>query len=214
MSKILEYFDALVSHGLQVIPIKANAKSPLCKGWNSKSWDSEKTRNKLLHFPDSNIGVLLGNIIDVEGDSPSANELLNKIIGKYPHPCYSSARSIHHLFLNPDPGLSIFEFQKIEFRGHGHQSVLPPSKHNDVCYSWLNCAQFPIPEMPKRLLDFYHKVKYGNLNNLKPNHIKVYCSVCQRSLFLHKKRWQLELRLFQSFGMKWQCRKCRSVVGK
>jgi hypothetical protein len=209
--KLVDYFDMLVDHGLQVIPLRADSKIPLCKGWNSESWSKEKTRDKLLRYPDSNLGILLGDIIDVEADSKRDDKLLSELIGCYPHPEYASTKSTHHLFLSPDQELRICTFQKMEFRGFGHQSVLPPSKHLGISYRWLDSARFPIPVMPPRLLHFYYKIKNRLQDSIKPNHTKVYCSCCGNKCFLHKRRLALELKAFQSMGMRWACYKCRTV---
>jgi hypothetical protein len=123
---ILAHFDALTKRGLKIIPLRENSKVPLCKAWNS-DWDREVVRDKICQFPDANLGILLGDVVDVEGDSEDANRTILDLIGDYPHPCYFSTKSIHHLFLNPDPNLAHFRFKEIEFRGHGHQSVIPPS---------------------------------------------------------------------------------------
>ena len=132
------------------------------------------------------------------------------MIGDYPHPLYVSTRSTHHLFITPDPKLKIFKFQNIEFRGYGHQSVLPPSEFYGKIYRWLSTAQFPVPGMPKRLLKFYHKIT-GFKDDIKPTHIKIYCAKCRKKYFLHRKRWLLELKAFQQLSLKWECQKCRSV---
>jgi hypothetical protein len=101
---ILAHFDALTKRGLKIIPLRENSKVPLCKAWNS-DWDREVVRDKICQFPDANLGILLGDVVDVEGDSEDANRTILDLIGDYPHPCYFSTKSIHHLFLNPDPNL-------------------------------------------------------------------------------------------------------------
>lgn len=125
MHKSIQHFDALTKRGLQVIPLWANTKIPRMDGWTNMVWDRQQMRDLFCRYPSSNLGLLLGNIIDVEGDSPQANEIVSQMIGDYPHPSYVSTKSVHHLFLSPDPKLRRFVFQDIEFRGFGHQSVLP-----------------------------------------------------------------------------------------
>ena len=193
---------------MKIIPLRTNSKVPLCKKWQ-RNWDRQRMREKFLQFPDSNIGLLLGDIIDVEGDNEEANQLLFRIIGNYPHPSYSSTKSVHHLFINPDPDLSIRIFEKIEFRGHGHQSVLPPSKHYGVVYQWLG-GKFPIPPMPLPLLRFYRKVKNGIRDTIKPGHTRIRCSRCGEMCFIHKRRLDLELIAFRMFEERWECQDCRS----
>lgn len=208
--KIVDYFDKLVALGLQIIPLRANSKIPYYRKWNAKQWNMEKAREQLLRYPDSNIGLLLGQIIDVEGDDEHANRLIEDLIGDYPHPVYTSTKSVHHLFRTPDPDLSIQTFEKVEFRGYGHQSVLPPSVHYGISYRWVN-ARFPVPEMPPRLLRFFEKLRRGLKDDVKPGHVKVYCSVCGKEHYLHKRRWKLELQAFSTFGLQWQCHVCRKL---
>ena len=208
MSTVIDHFDALTGQGLKIIPLRNNSKIPLCKGW-LRHWDQQKSREKLKIFPYSNIGLLLGEIIDVEGDSTQANQIIDNLIGDYPHPTYSSTKSHHHLFVSPDISLRIFKVGAIEFRGYGHQSVLPPSNHNGIVYKWLKRFKFPVPEMPKPLLDFY--IKHKLWKRIKPNHLSVKCGECNKNCFLHKKRFDLELQVFRILESKWLCRNCRPL---
>lgn len=208
MSVIIEHFDYLTEQGLKVIPLRVNSKAPMTKCWQ-KDWSLEKNRQKLQQFPDANIGILLGDVIDVEGDSESANNILADLIGNYPHPSYRSIRSVHHLFKTPDQDLRLLKEKEIEFRGHGHQSVLPPSQHLGIEYQWLT-ELFPIPEMPPRLLKFYLKLS-GHEQSLPAGHIKVWCANCRKECFLHKKRFALELEVFKMLGSPWECQKCRVI---
>jgi hypothetical protein len=210
MLTILDHFDTLTKNGLKIIPLRENSKIPMCKGW-SKDWDRAKARNRLEVFPDANIGLLLGEVVDVEGDSDEANRLICDLIGNYPHPMYQSIKSIHHLFLNPDPDLSHFRWNDIEFRGYGHQSVLPPSHYAGVQYRWINTFRFPIPSMPPKLLNFYQIKRYRKIQEIKPGHIKVWCYTCRRQCYLHEKRFKLELKAFKFLGQKWECHKCRII---
>jgi hypothetical protein len=205
---ITEYFDQLTARGIQVIPLWENSKRPMCKGW-SKNWDHGKSRRVLQVYPDSNIGILLGDIVDVEGDTVEANRKITNIIKDYPHQCYKSQRSIHHLFLNPDPDLRILKSNNMEFRGHGHQSVLPPSQHQGARYSWVN-SMFPIPRMPDELLKFYKELKENKKpKTIRPGHNRIWCSNCQKENMLHSKRMKLELEAFRLLGTKWECQSCR-----
>lgn len=210
MATVLDHFDALTQRGLKIIPVRQNSKVPLCKGW-TRDWDLNVYRHKLRQFPDSNIGILLGDVVDVEGDSDHANRLIEDLIGDYPHPVYRSTKSFHHLFLNPDQTLRHFRHGDIEFRGHGHQSVLPPSRHHGVVYQWLKKFKFPVPPMPERLVEFYHDRRYGRGSGLKPGHVKLWCGLCSKECYLHEKRFALELRAFGLLGRKWQCHCCRLV---
>lgn len=207
---IIKYFDAYCDAGFKVIPLRPFSKIPIYKNWNL-NWNKNWVRNYLVNNPNSNIGFLLGEICDVEGDTEEANCLLDSLIGNYPHPKYKSSKSIHHLFLNPDPKLTIFVHSNIEFRGHKHQSVLPPSKHSEnYQYNWLVNTKFPIPEMPDNLLDYYKKITFKK-PNLKPEHIKPWCSICQQRKYIDKKRFYLENIVFSEKDLLWQCNKCRKI---
>jgi hypothetical protein len=204
---IIEHFDALTKLGLKIIPLRVNSKAPICRNWQRK-WDREEARSYFERNDNLNMGILLGNVIDIEGDSPSANGLIDALVKDKPHPVYCSSKSKHHLFLNPDPNLTIFKYRQIEFRGWRHQSVIPPSRHYDgTIYQWHKDFFFPIPEMPPRLLQFFEKAR--NIDKIKHGHIKAYCSICKRKRFLHRKRWNLELIGFQELGFKWSCHDCR-----
>lgn len=207
MSSILAHFDALTERGLKVIPLRENSKIPLCKGW-SRNWSREAARKKLQIFPDANIGLLLGEIIDVEGDSETANRVVCDLIGDYPHPLYQSSKSVHHLFLNPDR-LRHFRHEDIEFRGWGHQSVLPPSRHVGTNYKWLSGFRFPVPEMPDLLQEFYQDKRHG-IKKFKVPSLSLRCFRCEKKRFLHRKRFELELALFKLVGERWHCQACRN----
>jgi len=103
--RLIEHFDAYVRAGLKVIPLYARTKIPVGKNWN-KDWNHDWCRWSLTQFPESNLGLLLGEIVDVEGDDDESNALLKYLVGDTPHPMYCSSKSIHHLFLNPDPKLT------------------------------------------------------------------------------------------------------------
>lgn len=208
MATILEHFDFLTAKGLRVIPLRHNTKVPIFKNWN-KNWNLRQSREKLQIFPEANIGLLLGDIIDVEGDTDAANNHLQELIGDYPHPAYQSNRSVHHLFKTPDPTLRILKANQIEFRGHGHQSVLPPSRQCGIDYRWLGLFEFPIPEMPPRLLDFFNS-KRKRKTIVRPDHVRVKCGNCHYFHFMHSKRYDLEKRTFRLIDLTWQCRDCRA----
>jgi hypothetical protein len=210
MASILDHFDALTDRGLKVIPLWENSKAPMCKGW-TEDWDRTRTREKLRQFPDANLGLILGDIVDVEGDSEDANRVIADLIGDYPHPSYISTKSIHHLFLTPDKKLRHFRHGQIEFRGFGHQSVIPPSQHQGIVYRWMRTFQFPVPVMPERLHSFYLAKLRKYKVVLKPGHIRVWCGDCGKECMLHEKRFRLELEVFRLLGSKWHCQKCRAL---
>jgi len=212
--KILDFFDRYVAIGLKPIALYKQSKTPISKGWY-KNWSIDKWR---CHFASGkfNMGIILGDIVDVEGDSPEANEILNKIIGSYPHPKFSSCKSVHHLFKNPDKDLTRIAHQGIEFRANNHQSVVPPSIHeNNIRYRWIQGSIFEIPEMPSDLLNFYNGIKSLRKISLPPLKNKPFystvCKSCNKRVKIHKKRLALEVKAFSQFGLSWACRDCRKL---
>lgn len=201
-------FDQLVGESLKPIALHPDSKVPVIKAWN-KDWNEIEQR-ECVKRPLTNIGILLGDIIDVEGDSAKANEIISKLIGDYPHPVYKSKKSFHHLFINPDPGLRILTYKNIEFRGIDHQSVVPPSTVNGVTYEWIHKI-FPIPRMPEDLLRFYNEIKSRKSTKhiVKSGRQRPYCSKCKKQYFIHSERLRLELMAFKEYDLEWQCQKCR-----
>jgi len=153
---ITDFVEAYICQGLKPIPLHHCSKRPIGVGWN-KDWSPEQCRLGFDENPGANIGILLGDVIDVEGDDAAANDTLQRLIGDYRHPTWRSAKSVHHLFLSPDPDLTRTVYQNIEFRGQGHQSVVPPSFVNETGarYEWLKGTSFPVPPMPDLLCRYY-----------------------------------------------------------
>lgn len=206
---ILAWYDNYVGQGIQPIPLYPQSKAPFMKKWNI-FWDEEYVRSILAKKRNSNIGIKLGSIMDVEGDTPSANRRLLRITKNCPHPMYSSSKSIHHLFLNPNPSAGILKFEGIEFRGKNCQSVLPPSHHsNGEKYIWLPQSRFPIPKMPKSVLELFKLAQRAS--DKKPGSKEINCHNCNYDFSLHYKRLRLEVKAFRILKQKWQCHKCRTV---
>lgn len=204
----LAYFDVYVAQGLKIIPLKENSKIPISKNWNG-FWNHDWSRSTIADG--ANMGILLGSIIDVEGDTPQANKLLLRLTKSYPHPMYSSSKSIHHLFINPNLDFTIIKHQGIEFRCNKHHSVLPPSLHpNGEEYTWLKESRFPIPKLPYSLLALLKQAK-KQTNHLKAGHTDPFCSKCNDQCFMHKKRFLLEVEAFKLLGEKWLCQNCRET---
>jgi hypothetical protein len=205
---IVDVFDEMTQLGLKTIALRPRTKIPVCKDWNQ--WNPDLNRHILLRNPTCNIGLLLGDVIDVEGDSEAANAMTARLIGDYPHPSYVSSKSVHHLFLNPDPTLTIFKKDDIEFRAHRHQSVLPPSEVENAQYRWLTPLTVP-PPMPTGLLRFYLDNSPRKKRVMKPGHMRVRCHDCKTYSHLHRKRFDLELAAMKEMGLPWSCRDCRSI---
>ena len=95
----------------------------------------------------SNIGILEGrvsNVVDVEIDSPEAEELWNGLGIEAWTPTYQAGRGAHRLFQFSDelPEITVAKPGGLEVRignaGLACQSVLPPSRHySGKVYQWL-----------------------------------------------------------------------------
>jgi hypothetical protein len=204
---ILAWYDTYVIQGLEPIPLKPQTKEPLEKRWQ-RGWDEDHVRHVFSKMPHCNMGLRLGDVMDVEGDTPAANKRLMRLTKNCPHPMYTSFKSVHHLFLSPDPDLTIVKWEGIEFRGRVHQSALPPSRHKGgPRYTWHPESRFPIPKMPASILDLLKIAR--NQDSPKPGSKKIYCSLCREKCVRNYKRIDLEIKAFKCFGEKWECQKCR-----
>jgi hypothetical protein len=209
MASLVEHFDVLSENRLEIIPLHEGSKNPIFKKWQT-SYSQSNSRSYIEHHPECNLGIRLGTILDVEGDSDHANRTIIDMIGDFPHPSYSSRKSVHHLFLNPFANLTRVVFQNMEFRGKRHQSVLPPSSVSNTSYKWLT-IDFPVPPLPNRLLLFLNRIQRNRKHDVKPGHLKVTCAACREICYLHKHRFALEIASFKNMGMLWTCHACRPV---
>lgn len=208
---IIDYFDLYTNeYDWKIIPIFSRSKIPVTKKWHS-SYNCEWSRFYIETHPNVNIGLLLGKIVDVEGDTPESNTILKKLLEGNKHPTYCSSKSIHHLFISPDPKLTCLKFDGIEFRGNKHYSVVPPSIHaGGVSYKWITDPKCGIPEMPNALRDLYESNKKKN-SNIKPGFVIQTCPLCKYKQPIHEKRLKLEIKAFEDSGLNWSCRYCRHI---
>lgn len=215
--RMINFFDQYVKIGYKPIPLYRNSKVPVERNWNA-NWSVDRWR-KYFERGTYNLGFLLGEIVDIEGDTEESNEFIQKLIGNIPHPTFRSYKSTHHLFVNPDKELTRLSRDGIEFRGYGHQSVVPPSSHQlGENYKWLkNISPVP-PEMPENVLAFYKdfKDKYfvkptnpKKRSVCKAGHSKSKCRICNKNFYVHKKRLVLEVKSFKELNSLWMCRGCR-----
>lgn len=215
---VIEFFDGYRALGFKPIPLHPFSKVPVFSEWTS-GYDPERCREYIAAQPACNLGLLLGQIVDVEADTPEAGEALDALIGDYPHPRFTSSRSTHHLFVNPDPRLTMVKVNGIEFRGHRHQSVLPPSIHEDgTKYQWLRPFVWPVPVLPPVLADMLKQAmrnrprkRRRDKTAVKPGHCKPWCSCCKNKVFIHRKRYTLEVEAFKEVGYPWMCHACREM---
>lgn len=216
---LLDYFDMYVRMGLMPIALYPNSKRPVGNLWN-QDWSVDRWR-PFFEKDSHGIGILLGNVVDVEGDTSAANDILERMIDGAERPMYRSSKSVHNLFINPDPALTRLCVNGIEFRGRSHMSVVPPSTHADgSCYRWIKGSCFRIGSMPEELERFYFRNRKvltpsdpadrpGRKTRRSSGGKKTRCNGCCREFCVNRTRLVLEVRAFRSLGSLWLCRGCR-----
>ena len=218
--KPIEIFRFYKNCGYKVIPLYYASKTPIFKNWND-DYDFEILEIFLQSNKNPiNFGILLGDIVDVEGDSEEANSKLDHLLKNIDHPVYQSSKSKHHLFKNHNTNLTRLVQDGMEFRAHRHQSVIPPSIHSDgQKYRWITdiYKYKDIPSLPPLLCQKIAEIANKNLKKklktrlIKPGHMQAVCIECAQKCFIHKKRHALELEFFKSISLKWSCHKCRNL---
>lgn len=215
----IQTFEHYIKLGYKVIPIHYQTKTPIFKSWN-KNYDYSKmhtfVKNSTLNL---NFGILLGEIIDIEGDCEQSNHEIDNLLNKIPHPIFQSKKSKHHLFRNNIKNLTRIVKDGIEYRAYRHQSVIPPSFHeNGTKYEWITDVYnfIDIPYLPLNIANYLSDISNKNKTlkkkrQIKPNHVCVACAACLNKNFLHQVRFKKELKILNSMGHRWKCRKCRPL---
>ena len=151
-------------------------KHPRPTAWQHEATDDEdKIIEWFERWPNSNVGVKLGDdsqIVDIECDSPEAEEELQKLFGtdSLITPTFKSSKGHHRLFLydNELPSQAHFGWKQIDFKlgggNGGTQSVFPPSKHvSGIKYEWVKGLS-PSEVEPMRIPESVI-IKIANLSN-------------------------------------------------
>jgi hypothetical protein len=204
--------------GYKVIPLFFQTKTPIFKNWNTK-YDCEIIKSFFQEQEcQLNYGLLLGDIIDIEGDCFDSNKHIDELLKDYEHPCFQSKKSKHHLFRSTIKNLTRIVIDGVEFRGHRHQSVIPPSMHEDgQKYEWVSKIYHfnDIPWIPKHIEEYIRNkisstqnVKFKN--KVKPNHTSLRCPLCAKNIFINKNRLAKEMIFLKSQKIIWSCNKCRN----
>ena len=127
-------------------------KAPLHRGWPDLQLGVESLRHILEHNHDAGIGLNLGGsgLIDLEGDTPEGEAILDDLCKGLTFPCWQSRKSKHRLFqAHPDISKLTVMPEEIEFRTGRHQSVLPPTVIRETAYQWL-VSPFDVQPPPAR----------------------------------------------------------------
>lgn len=214
--QVFEYYSKL---GYEVIPIHYKTKTPVFHKWNKNyNYNLMHSYVNQATVP-LNFGILLGNIIDIEGDCVESNGQIDDLFKKIDHPIFTSTKSKHHLFRCNIKNLTRIVKDNIEYRCHNHQSVIPPSCHeNGTQYEWItNVYDFKdIPQLPGNVEGFLNKLIKNQKKNffkkeIKPGHTQALCVKCNEKSYIHQERYKKELFIFKEFRQTWSCHKCREI---
>lgn len=212
----MEAFDFYLGRGYRPIPARPRTKEPMLK-WGGR-YRPDQARRILERYPDANLALILGQcgggeaVLDCEGDTPEANDLITDLCRGYEHPMFRSRKSIHHIFKCPDPHLTVLKHAGVEFRGSRHISVVPPSTHpTGVPYEWLTDPAMEIPEMPGPLAEYYWERRPRKWGKKQEGRSRPWCPECGKRVAVDRERFQLELEAFKKHGQPWQCHGCRVI---
>lgn len=210
-ASLINHFDSYVAAGWRVVPVHPRTKRPVGQ-WAGR-YRPDHARRYLTRNPGCNLGLLLGDgIVDVEGDTPEANRVIERATAGTPHPSYRSSKSTHHLFQCPDSHLRLVKFEGIEFRGDRHLSVLPPSRHSSGAgYEWVVGPTVAIPQMPLPLLRLYAEHAPPPPSKPRPGCERPLCGRCGEGFEVDRERFALEVQAFRKHGQRWECHRCRRI---
>jgi hypothetical protein len=217
--KIIEEYYSL---GYKIIPIYKNSKIPIFNNWQN-NYNFKFISKFLENFVDPiNFGLLLGEVVDIEGDCQKSNDILDSILKNIKHPIFLSNKSKHHLFKSNFKNLTRVIKNGIEYRGYRHQSIIPPSMHQmGQRYEWIQ-PLVPFEELPEippivsqeiqtLLLKKQNKInkKKSNKKTCKPNHSQISCGTCVNIFFIDNNRLEKDIQYFKIKNKKWMCQNCR-----
>ena len=145
---------SLAERNWHLVPFRTGSKNPggfVGEGWQNKtSCDPAQIQRWIDQHGRCNWGLLLGpksGIWDLEYDTPEGREIIENAVescGGILTPSYSSAKSVHRLFLHDEriqelsaTNCKLFGTEW-RFGDDGAQSVIPPSVHESgAVYTWL-----------------------------------------------------------------------------
>ncbi len=86
---------------MKYVILYPDSKIPVGRDWPQHTVDEAELQRRLTNNPKANLGLLLGGqsgVIDVECDSPEAEEVYAKLFGEIRTPGWKSKRGSHRLF--------------------------------------------------------------------------------------------------------------------
>ena len=152
-----------LSAGRKVIPCEAGGKRPIGASWAS-SWPADRLLPYLEAHPDCNLGLVMGDVIDIEWDSVEQHAAFGELFAgvDIPRtPCFCSTRGKHYFF-KAHPRLTELGGGEIHYRklgirigaGKAAQTVIPPSIVGGVARVWeVSFDDCPAAELPEIVVD-------------------------------------------------------------
>ncbi len=163
--------------GWCLVPLRAvepEPKKPIYGGWPDLRPKEQQLVEIFEGQPHLGIGLNLGpsGLVDIEGDSPQAEAILDDLCQGLEFPCWRSRRSTHRLFRSTE-GISHHRIAdlEIEFRAERHQSVLPPTQFRPggTTYEWIvDPFDVAAPPVPPKIVEFF-KEHGGNARQVNRN---------------------------------------------
>ncbi len=158
--------------GWVTLPIKANAKMPYIKGWQSKTSDDNEYLKTVFKETD-NVGVLTGKVsgimvIDVDVKRTDGMKTLSDLeqeYGELPHTVKAKTPSGGvHLYFKYPQGITLVNKcpvgESIDIQADGSQCVIYPSNIFGKYYEWENDPKSTaIADLPQPWVDLLTKQK-------------------------------------------------------
>jgi hypothetical protein len=149
----------LLSERSKLVLIPHGKKGPCEKDWHNKPISLAQFDRAFASPTQPNVGIILGENVDFEGDGPEAESDLKELFGgEIPQtPSWQSLRGRHYMFAADARltalGIAVIKYKGAEVRLGGAkaaQSLIPPSTTNDFTRTWVvspsECDPAPIPE--------------------------------------------------------------------
>lgn len=156
-----------VDRGMALTPIRPRDKRPYLPGWGKRPIRTrEQVKQHWANNPDDNVGLILGNVVDLEFDSEWGKDHIERFTTPEERQTVSwwGRKSQHRNYLPPTNAArlgNVLAVEDVELRlgADGQsQSVLPPSIHPSGCeYQWVEGLapwQVEILPCPEGIIEF------------------------------------------------------------